>query len=98
MFPDLEVVSNDQNLGFAAAANQACKHTASRWLTIVNPDVGCCGVPAVHADGTVNDRSFFVRPTLWSEITLSFAVHQFARASRFLNRAVHRLPALQCAG
>jgi GT2 family glycosyltransferase len=105
MFPDVEVLSNDQNLGFAAAVNQAFVHTTSHWLAIINPDVevrretiadcisylekntdvGCCGVPAVHADGTVNDRSFFMRPTLWSEITLSFAAHQIARSSRFLN-------------
>jgi N-acetylglucosaminyl-diphospho-decaprenol L-rhamnosyltransferase len=105
MFPDLEVIANDRNLGFAAAVNKGFMHTTSRWLAIINPDVevrretiatcisylekntdvGCCGVPAVHADGTVNDRSFFMRPTLWSEITLSFAAHQIARASRFLN-------------
>jgi GT2 family glycosyltransferase len=105
MFPDLEVVANDRNLGFAAAVNKGFMHTTSRWLAVINPDVevrpetiaacighleentdvGCCGVPAVHADGTVNDRSFFMRPTLWSEITLSFAAHQITRASRFLN-------------
>jgi N-acetylglucosaminyl-diphospho-decaprenol L-rhamnosyltransferase len=105
MFPDLEVIANDLNLGFAAAVNQAFRHTTSRWLAIVNPDaevrpetiaacvahlekhsaVGCCGVPAVHADGKVNDRSFFMRPTLWSEITLSLAAHRIAPASRLLN-------------
>jgi N-acetylglucosaminyl-diphospho-decaprenol L-rhamnosyltransferase len=105
MFPQIEVIANDQNLGFAAAVNQGFMHTTSRWLAIINPDVevrpetiaacvahleknadiGCCGVPAVHADGKVNDRSFFMRPTVWSEITLSLATHQMAPASRFLN-------------
>jgi N-acetylglucosaminyl-diphospho-decaprenol L-rhamnosyltransferase len=50
-----------------------------------NIDTGCCGVPAIHADGTVNDRSFFMRPTVWSEIALSLATQQIAPASRFLN-------------
>lgn len=105
MFPDVEVIANYRNLGFAAAVNQAFTHTTSRWLAIVNPDVevrpetiaaciahleknadvGCCGVPAIHADGNVNDRSFFMRPTVWSEITLSLATHQIAPASQFLN-------------
>ena len=116
MFPDVEVIANYRNLGFAAAVNQAFTHTTSRWLAIVNPDVevrpetiaaciahleknadvGCCGVPAIHADGNVNDRSFFMRPTVWSEITLSLATHQIAPASRFLkSRAVPRSPILQ---
>ena len=105
MFPNLEVIANRLNLGFAAAVNQAFRHTTSRWLAIVNPDVevwpetiaacvahlekhsavGCCGVPAVYADGKVNDRSFFMRPTLWSEITLSLATHRIAPALRLLN-------------
>jgi N-acetylglucosaminyl-diphospho-decaprenol L-rhamnosyltransferase len=105
IFPDVEVIANDLNLGFAAAVNQAFTNTTSRWLAIVNPDVevrpetiaacvahlekhsavGYCGVPAVHTDGKVNDRSFFMRPTLWSEISLSLAAHRIAPASRLLN-------------
>ncbi len=108
-FSDIEVISNDVNVGFAAAANQAIKHTTSRWVAIVNPDVevrpdtiaasiaylerypevGCCGVPAVHADGTVNDRSFFMRPSVWSEVTLALGAHRIARASKLLNPEQH---------
>ncbi|MGH9227702.1 MAG: glycosyltransferase family 2 protein [Acidimicrobiales bacterium] len=50
-----------------------------------NPAVGCCGVPAVRADGTVNDRSFCMRPTIWSELTLCLGTHRLAPASRLLN-------------
>ena len=49
------------------------------------PGVGSCGVPSVHPDGTVNDRSFFMRPSVWSEITRALGAHRIAKASRLLN-------------
>ena len=105
MFPNVEVIANEVNVGFGAAVNQAFAGSDSRWLAIVNPDVevrretlsatiahlerrpgvGSCGVPSVHSDGSVNDRSFFMRPTIWSEITLAFAAHRVAPTSRLLN-------------
>lgn len=106
MFPEIEVINNEENVGFAAAVNQAFEPARGRWFVVVNPDVevqpetiaecltylekhpaaGCCGVPSVHADGTVNDRSFFMKPSLWSEITLLFALHRLAPASHLWNR------------
>lgn len=104
-FPQVEVVANEVNVGFAAAVNQAVAGSTCRWIAVVDPDVevhagtlaasvdhleqhpgvGSCGVPAVHADGTVNDRSFFRHPTGWSEITRALGAHRLAPASRLLN-------------
>ncbi len=108
-FPDVEVITNELNVGFAAAVNPAVKESHSRWLAIINPDVevrpdtiascvayleehpavGCVGVPAVRADGSVNDRSFFMRPTLWSELMLALGAHRIAPGSRVLNPEQH---------
>ena len=49
------------------------------------PAVGSCGAPAVHADGTVSDRTFFMKPTGWSEITRALGAHRLAPASRLWN-------------
>ncbi len=104
-FPQVEVVANDVNVGFAAAVNQAVADSGSRWIAVVDPDVevhsdtlaasidhleqhpavGSCGVPAVHADGTVNDRSFFRHATGWSEIARALGTHRLAPRSRLLN-------------
>jgi N-acetylglucosaminyl-diphospho-decaprenol L-rhamnosyltransferase len=104
-YPELEVVTNEVNVGFSAAVNQAVADSDSQWIAVINPDVeihvdtlaasldhlerhpavGSCGVPAVHSDGSVNDRSFFMRPTGWSEITLALGTHRLAPASRLLN-------------
>ena len=50
-----------------------------------HPAVGSCGAPAVHADGTVSDRTFFMKPTGWSEITRALGAHRLAPASRLWN-------------
>jgi hypothetical protein len=51
----------------------------------LNPDVGSCGVRAVHDDGGVHDGSFSMRPTGWSEITRAVGAHRLAPASRLFN-------------
>ncbi len=37
--PDLEVIANPRNLGFARAANQAVAAAGGRWLLLLNLDV-----------------------------------------------------------
>jgi N-acetylglucosaminyl-diphospho-decaprenol L-rhamnosyltransferase len=36
--PTLRLIENPQNLGFAAAVNQAAKTARGRWLALINPD------------------------------------------------------------
>jgi GT2 family glycosyltransferase len=43
----------------------------------------------MYPDGKVNDCSFFMRPTLWSEIMRSLGAHRLAPASRVLNPERH---------
>jgi len=38
-FPNVRLIVNDQNLGFAAANNQALKIAASRFILLLNPDM-----------------------------------------------------------
>jgi len=37
-FPEIHLISNQQNLGFGAAVNQALKKTASAYIVLLNPD------------------------------------------------------------
>ena len=37
-FPDVRVIANDENLGFARANNQAIREASGRYLLILNPD------------------------------------------------------------
>jgi len=37
-FPDIEVIANDKNLGFAAANNLVAAQTQTEWLLLLNPD------------------------------------------------------------
>src|SRR5581483_9613009 len=36
--PGIRLVANDENLGFAAAVNQAARMARGRWLALLNPD------------------------------------------------------------
>lgn len=41
--PSVEVIRNDSNRGFAAAANQGAAHSTGEWVLFVNPDTHLAG-------------------------------------------------------
>ncbi len=57
-FPDVNLIRNDQNLGFSAANNQAIKKSTGRYVLLLNPDtvieedtlVKCVGYMDEHPD------------------------------------------------
>ena len=57
-FPDVNLIRNDQNLGFSAANNQAIKKSSGRYVLLLNPDtvieedtlVKCVGYMDEHPD------------------------------------------------
>ncbi len=38
LFPEIHLIANEQNLGFAKATNQGIKHASGRYLLLLNPD------------------------------------------------------------
>jgi GT2 family glycosyltransferase len=38
LFPDIHLIANETNLGFAKATNQGLKHSSGRYLLLLNPD------------------------------------------------------------
>jgi GT2 family glycosyltransferase len=88
-----QAVSNTHN-GWIAIINpdvEVHRDTIARSVDhlVSKPDVGSCGVRAVRSDGRVNDRSFFTRPSGWSEVALALGTHRFARSSKLLNPEQH---------
>jgi len=53
-FPDIALLANGENLGFAVANNQAIPHCRGRHLLFLNPDTvlqeGCLAAAAAHMD------------------------------------------------
>ena len=57
-FPDVNLIRNDQNLGFSVANNQAIKKSTGRYVLLLNPDtvieedtlIKCVGYMDEHAD------------------------------------------------
>ena len=57
-FPDVNLIRNDQNLGFSAANNQAIKKSTGRYILLLNPDtvieedtlIKCIGYMDEHPD------------------------------------------------
>ena len=57
-FPDVNLIRNDQNLGFSAANNQAIKKSTGRYVLLLNPDtvieedtlIKCVGYMDEHPD------------------------------------------------
>jgi GT2 family glycosyltransferase len=47
-FPDVEVIANRRNLGFAAAANQGLRRARGAWVLLLNPDAQIDG-PSLRA-------------------------------------------------
>jgi GT2 family glycosyltransferase len=38
LYPEIRLIANEKNLGFAKATNQGVKHASGKWILLLNPD------------------------------------------------------------
>jgi GT2 family glycosyltransferase len=69
-FPEVKLMANSKNLGFAKANNQAMRCSQGRYILLLNSETGMAGCRLLNEDGSLQP-SCTTFPTLFTELCIA---------------------------